>query len=154
LNNLAVILWRQNALMAALSHYDQAMLAAPVNKEILDNVAEALAGLADDQRKNVIAQRAFRRFAEQDKRLQEMMAAQGFYRWGATWVDRDAMQHLKDQEQQVNQKLAKANADADAARKQIDSLDHEIASTERSMRQIEAQALYRDGNGNLVRMPY
>jgi tetratricopeptide (TPR) repeat protein len=61
LNNLAVILWRQNATGGALSSYDQAMQAQPVNKFILDNVAEALGGISEDQRKGQAIQRVMRR---------------------------------------------------------------------------------------------
>src|SRR6185295_5504729 len=64
LNNLAVILSRQNAVMPSLNHYDQAITAAPVNKFILDNVAEALAMVPEDQRKNRVALTLFRKFTE------------------------------------------------------------------------------------------
>jgi tetratricopeptide (TPR) repeat protein len=154
LNNLAAILWRQNAIMPALNHYDQAMVAAPVNKDILDNVAEALASVPEEQRKNVIAQRTFRRFAEQDKRLQELMAAQGWYRWGATWIDRAAMERLKEIETEVNAKIAAANTEVENAQRKVNTLEGEIASIERTLKQIEAQSLYRDSEGRLVRVPY
>ncbi|MGH7180181.1 MAG: tetratricopeptide repeat protein, partial [Tepidisphaeraceae bacterium] len=105
LNNLGVILWRQNAPIAALNYFDQSIVAAPINKELLDNVAEALAGIPEDQRRNPVVNRVLRRFTEQDTRLSEMMAAQGWYRWGSTWIDRTTLERLQKDEKEVKDKL-------------------------------------------------
>ncbi|MBC8106202.1 MAG: tetratricopeptide repeat protein [Anaerolineae bacterium] len=154
LNNLAVILSRQNATMPSLNHYEQAITAAPVNKFILDNIAEALATVPEDQRKNRVAQLLFRKFTEQDTRLQEALAAQGLYRWGSTWVDRPEMDRLKEIEKQVNEKISKVKSEGEANEKRVNEIDGEIQSIERSLREIESQSIYRDPDGRLVRMPY
>ena len=154
LNNIAVILWRQNALIPSLAHYEKALTAAPVNKMLLDNVAEALAALPDDQRKNKVAQNLFRKFTEQDTQLQQAMAAQGWYRWGGTWIDRAALENLKEIEKQVNEKIAVARKDYDAANTRIQEIDAQLASIDRSLRSIEANSVYRDGDGKIIRIPY
>ena len=71
LNNLGVILWRQNQFAAALSWYDQAMAAFPQNREVLDNVAEALHALPDEQKRTAVGirvARPFRRAGRQTRR--------------------------------------------------------------------------------------
>ena len=154
LNNLAVILSRQNAVMPSLNHYDQAITAAPVNKFILDNVVEALAVVPDDQRKNRVAQTLYRKFTEQDTRLQEALAAQGLYRWGGTWVERAEMDRLKEQEKKVNEQIEKVKAEGRTNETRVKEIDSEVESIDRSMRQIEANSVYRDSNGKLVHIPY
>ncbi|CAN5664844.1 hypothetical protein BH09PLA1_BH09PLA1_09860 [soil metagenome] len=154
LNNIAVILSRQNAVMPALNHYEQSITAAPVNKFILDNVAEALATVPDDQRKNRVAQSLYRKFTEQDTRLQEALAAQGLHRWGSTWVDRAEMDRLKDIEKKVNEKIEKVKTDGEANERRVKEIDAQVESIDRSLRQIEAQSFYRDSDGRLVRLPY
>lgn len=154
LNNIAVILSRQNAVMPSLNFYDQAITAAPVNKYILDNVAEALAVVPEDQRKNRVAQMLYRKFTEQDTRLQEALAAQGMYRWGGTWVDRAEMDRLKEQEKKVNEQIDKVKTEGQANERRVQEITAEIESIERSMRDIEARSVYRDSEGRLVRMPY
>jgi hypothetical protein len=154
LNNLAVILARQNAVMPSLNHYEQAMTAAPINKFILDNVAEALAAVPDDQRKNRVAQQLYRKFTEQDTRLQEGMAAQGMYRWGSAWVDRAEMDRLKEQEKKVTEQIDKVKEQGKANETRVREIDVQVESIDRSLRQIEANSVYRDSDGRLVRMPY
>jgi tetratricopeptide (TPR) repeat protein len=78
LNNLAVIMWRQNQQMAAMGVYLQAMQAMPLNKELLNNVAEALNALTDDQRKSAIAQKVQKLWAEQDVQLHHQLMQIGW----------------------------------------------------------------------------
>lgn len=154
LNNLAVILWRQNAIMPALNYYDQAIVAEPVNKVLLDNVAEALAAVPDNDRKNQIAQRIFRHFTEQDTRLQEVMATQGMYRWGGTWVDRATMERYRDQEKLVSEKLTQAKTEFETSKRRVQDIDAQIAQIEDSLRRMEADTIWRDpSTGKLIRYP-
>ena len=81
LNNLAVILSKQNQHATALNVYDQAMIASPKNKEVLNNVAEAMYGMPDAVRSTPVAQRVLRRFTEQDEDLAREMQKQGLHRW-------------------------------------------------------------------------
>ena len=57
------------------------MLAAPVSREILDNVAEALNALPENQRKGPVVAKVVRHFKEQDDDLQKKMAERGLVRW-------------------------------------------------------------------------
>ena len=86
LNNLAVITWRQNNLMVAMNYYDQAMVSAPMSRQILDNVAEALNSLPPERRKTPLIEKVVRHFNEQDSDLQKKLADQGLSRWGSSWV--------------------------------------------------------------------
>jgi Tfp pilus assembly protein PilF len=154
LNNLGVILWRQNAVMPALNYYDQAIVAEPINKVLLDNVAEALAAVPDNDRKNQIAQRIFRHFTEQDTRLQEVMAAQGMYRWGGTWVDRATMERYRDQEKLVGEKLTQAKTEFETSKRRLQDIDAQIAQIDDSLRRMEADTIWRDpSTGKLIRYP-
>src|SRR5439155_24004758 len=81
LNNLAVILWKQNAQAGAMGYYERALSSAPDSREILDNVAEALNALPAEQRKSTVATKLARHFADRDAALQKNMAERGLYRW-------------------------------------------------------------------------
>jgi tetratricopeptide (TPR) repeat protein len=152
-NNLGVILWRQNQQMGAMKYYEQAMINAPENKVILDNLAEALAALPDDQRKNPLAVRVFKRFTGQDQQLQAIMAQTGWFRWGSTWVDQPMLDKLKAAEQEVKDKLDKLSADIAASKEKIASIDSSIDANTRSMTQMQANSFTRDTKGNVYQMP-
>ena len=148
LNNLAVILWRQNQQMGAMRFYEQAMLSSQVNKVLLDNVAEALAALPDDQRKNPLAVRVYKLFKQQDAQLQAIMAQDGWHRWGSTWVDQPTLDKLKAAEQEVKDQLAKIDDDIKAVKAKIADIDSSIDANNRSMTQMQADSLTRDSKGN------
>lgn len=152
-NNLGVILWRQNALMPALAQFEKAITAMPMNKTLLDNCAEILAAVSEGDRKNPVAQRLFRKFVEQDKQLQQMMAADGWYRWGGTWIDRAAMERLKDQETKVNEKLATAKGELEETQRRAQEIDAELQSIEERLRAMEADSYVRDSDGRIIRLP-
>lgn len=154
LNNVAVIMWRQNAVMPALATYEKSIRASPVNKYLLDNVAEALAAVPGDQRKNRVAESLYRKFAEQDARLQEALAAQGLYRWGGIWLSKEQMEKLRDVEKQVREKMSAAKTKADEAEKRVRDLDAQLDQIGRALRAIEAQSVYRNPDGKIVRLPY
>lgn len=149
LNNLAVILSRQNASGGALNFYDQAMQAQPVNKFILDNVAEALGTLDDAQRKGQAVQRVIRRFTEQDATLQKQLAAQGLFRWGSTWVDQKQLDALKAAEKEIRDRLAALEKEFEDNKRRVQDIDSEIASNEQAMRELEARSIWRDPDGKL-----
>jgi tetratricopeptide (TPR) repeat protein len=153
LNNLAVILWKQNQQMGAMKFYERGMLASPINKVVLDNVAEALAALPDDQRRNPLANRVYKLFTEQDAQLQEIMARTGWHRWGSTWVDQPTLDKLKVAEQAVDDKLAKIDDDMKAAKGKIADIDSSIDGNNRAMTQLQASTLTRDAKGNLIQLP-
>jgi tetratricopeptide (TPR) repeat protein len=152
-NNLGVILWKQNQQMGAIKYYEQAMIDAPVNKVILDNVAEAFAALPDDQRKNPLAVRVFKLFSAQDQQLQAIMAQSGWFRWGSTWVDQPTLDKLKAAEQAIKDKLDKLSADIGASKGKIADINTSIDANNRSMTQMQANSFARDAKGSVYQLP-
>ena len=153
LNNLAVIAWRQKSFVVAMSFYGQAMMATPVAKEILDNVAEALNAVPDDNKKAPVVLQAVALFADQDAQLQQAAAQQGQYRWGATWVTAKQLQELKADEIRVKQELDALQAQYDGLQQKIGQIDSEIGANQREMDRLQASSTYIDRNGNNMQMP-
>jgi tetratricopeptide (TPR) repeat protein len=154
LNNLAVVLWRQNAMGAALNDYDAAMLAAPVSQEILDNVAEALNALPENQRKSTVTAKVVRHFKEQDEALQKKMAEKGLTRWGSTWVTEAQGDKLAAAEKEIRSQVDQMSKDFDAVQARINTIDQTITEDQNEMRQIDAECLVSDPNGKVYRIPY
>lgn len=140
LNNLAVMVWRQKLYAVALNDYAQAMLASPVNKAILDNVAEALNDLPDDSRNQPPVARAQAIFADQDAILRKSQAANGQFRWGATWVDANSLADLQNQEARNQVKL-------DGLRSEINIVESTIAADDAQL--ATDQQLYQRLTPNL-----
>ena len=149
LNNLAVIAVRQNQIMQAVPYYDQAMQAQPQMRELLDNVAELLYNMPDQQRDTPAAQRLLRRFDEQDNLLARELEKQDLHRWGSTWVTTDQLDKLKEAERAAKDKLDQLSAEFDAVKVRISNIDRDIAENERSMRRMEATSYVRDLNGQM-----
>ncbi|HEV2293841.1 MAG TPA: hypothetical protein VGR35_08285 [Tepidisphaeraceae bacterium] len=150
LNNLAVILARQNHPAASLGMYDRAMQAQEQNRHILDNVAEAFYALSPSERKAPIVQRAVKRFLEQDEQLQQEMAKKGQYRWGSTWVNQQQLDELKVAEEGIKGRLDQLAAEFDAAQARINTIRQDIAANTNTMRQLEARRHGYGAGGNLV----
>jgi len=154
LNNLAVILWRQKQPAAALVQYDRAMMVSPRNKPILNNVAEALHALPAEVARGTAAQKAKQRFEAQDKQLQAELEPAGWYRWGATWVNRDQLNQLHEVERQIQDNLDALSAQFDDTQASIRKIDSDMEANARSMRQIESNSYIRDLDGNFIAVPY
>ena len=133
LNNLAVIMSRQNAAVASLGEYDKAMLAAPMRREILDNVAEALNALPETQRKSPIVTKVVRHFKEQDADLQKLMAEKGYVRWGSTFVTDAQADKLAAAEKQVKDQMDQMSRDFDALQSRITQIDRLIQSDQQEL---------------------
>lgn len=146
LNNLAVIMWRQNQQIAALNVYLQAMQAMPLNKEILNNVAEALDALTDDQKKGQVPQKVLKTWTAQDVQLQQQLMPLGWYRWGATWVDRATFDKVQAAEKEAKEKIAKLEADFTDAQAKIDTIDLSVRQNREIMRDMERQRFATDFN--------
>ena len=144
LNNLGVILLRQKQPGGALGYYDQAMQAAPVNKFILDNVADALGTLPENERKGTQFQRVSRRFAEQDTLLQRQLAPQGWFRWGSSWVDQKTLDQLRAQEKATRDKMVAMQNEFDQAKARIAQIDQEVNQNQRDMDEMRSQSVYYD----------
>lgn len=153
LNNLGVILWKQNQQMGAMRYYELSMLASPVNKTVLDNVAEALHALPVDERTNPLAVRVQKLFIDQDAQLQEIMAQTGWHRWGSTWVDQPTLDRLKAAEQSVKDQLAQLEEQVAAAKAKIADIDSNIDANNRSMTQMQSETMFRDSSGKIFQTP-
>lgn len=153
LNNLAVVLYRLRQYGPAMNVWDLAMQASPNDKMILDNVAEAFFAMPDDSRQGAPAKKAASRFAAQDLVLQKQQSQQGWYRWGATWVNGDQIQMLKAAEAQVQAQIDDLSSKYDSASARIQSILSEINDNVRTMHRMEAQNLGTDINGNPIRLP-
>lgn len=149
LNNLAVILAKQNQHATALNVYDQAMMASPKNGDVLNNVAEALYGMPDPVRSTPIAQRVLRRFTEQDEDLARELAKQGLHRWGSTWVNDEQLAQLKQAEREAKDQLDQLATQFDAVKVRINNIERDIDENERAMRRLETSAYVRDINGQI-----
>jgi len=136
-NNLAVILYQTHSQMPALLEYDKAMLADPGNRQILDNVAEALQALPASLSKNELAKKAAADFKEQDSALENQMASQGLKRLGAQWVS-DAEYARLQSAQTDAQRQQEASNTAAGLQAQIRQLDQQIAAATQSMNQTTA----------------
>ncbi len=140
LNNLGTVGVRQNQFLLALGFYDQAMLAAPQTKEVLNNVAELLNAMPAEYLRTPIAQRVSQHFSEQDKRLAAKLEKEGQYRWGAQWVNAKQLAQLKAVEKEMKSKLDALSADFDASNQRIATIDTTVSDNLRSMRTYESMA--------------
>ncbi|MGH7215479.1 MAG: hypothetical protein ACREIT_12005, partial [Tepidisphaeraceae bacterium] len=140
-----------NQVGPALGYYDQAMAAGELDKNILDNVAEALHALPESQRDGALAKRVQRRFAEQDPRLQAKLREHGLNRWGGTWVNDEELERLRAQKQEMKDRLEELERDFHDVEAQIQRIDDDIDSNRREMRRLAARAWVRDNEGRAVR---
>ena len=154
LNNLAVIGARQNQHGPALTLYDQAMQAQPVNKFILDNVADELGTMPEDARKGKAVERVIRRFTEQDLVLQQQLGPQGWFRWGSTWVDQKQLDALKAAEKEVNAQIATLETEFESNKQRVTEIENRIRTNEQQMRDMEGyRRTYRDKDGRVIFLP-
>jgi tetratricopeptide (TPR) repeat protein len=153
LNNLGVILWRQSAQGQALSYYDKSITAAPGDKFILDNIAAALAGVSDGQRKSKIWEALHRKFTEQDAHLQELMAAEGWYRWGTAWIDEAAMQKIRDKQNEIDDQIAAVLESVKNEREELRQVDDRLASVQERIHRIFMNTPV-PFKGPWIRMPF
>ena len=154
LNNLAVIGARQNQHGPALTIYDQAMQAQPVNKFILDNVADELGTMPEEARKGKAVERVIRRFTEQDLVLQQQLGPQGWFRWGSTWVDQKQLDALKAAEKEVNAQIATLETEFESNKQRVTEIENRIRTNEQQMRDMEGyRRTYRDKDGRVIFLP-
>jgi Tfp pilus assembly protein PilF len=155
LNNLAVVLCRQHQYIPALVNFDAAMLAAPVNKIILDNVAVLFQNLPPDLQKTPVTAKALRHFNEQDQQLAERLARDGLHRYGSLWVSEKDIDQMKQQEKQIKDQLDKLAGDFDATKSRADQLTQNISDNQSTMHRIEADSYITDPRtGAQIAVPY
>lgn len=151
LNNAAVTQWQQRAYVPAINNFEKAMRGMPLNATIHDNVAELIHAAPDDVARSAAYKRLVQRFEEDEPRLQSLMAASGWYRWGGTWVNAHQLDQLRQQELQIKQQLDELSREGGEARSRIEQIDAEIAANERNMHSLESNRYFHDAEGRLVR---
>src|SRR4051794_11457959 len=102
-------MWGAKQYAIALNYYGQAMNAAPLTQQILDNVSEALNELPQSQRDNDVTKKVVFLFNAQDITMQAHMKKQGLVRWGSTWVNQKQLESLRAEEKEVEGKIGKMN---------------------------------------------
>ncbi len=152
LNNLAIVLWRQNQHSSAMNAYVQAMQASPQERRILNNVAEALNALPQNLKGTAVAQKAQKIFTDQDAQLQIQMAKQGLYRWGSTWLDKVQIERLTAIEKEIQKKLDVLSENYDDTKKKLGRVEDDIADNNRRMKSMEEASYARDAQGNTFRL--
>jgi tetratricopeptide (TPR) repeat protein len=146
-NNLAVVLWKQKAQVPAIGFFDRAMTAAPHNKLILDNVAEALGALDASKLRQAPVARARARFLEQDRVLAERMAREGLSRWGSQWISDAEKARLSEARMELERQKALMQREFDAARARLASIDREIQFARDELARIASRTWYQDRDG-------
>lgn len=154
LNNLAVVMMRQNQAPAALNTYARALNASPGDPRILDNTAEALNTLSTDAKLATAVKKTTAVFAPLDIAMANRMAQDGYFRWGATWVSKEEIDRLTALEKEVRDQMAKLDADFKSSQDAIRQYEEEIDANNRAMRRIEASSTYRDEFGRVIRSSY
>lgn len=132
LNNLAVIAWQQKQVPYALSLYDQAMLASPRNRLILDNVAEALGAIGDGERQTAVGKRVLKRFQDQDVELGKQLEQEGLKRWFGQYINKEQQAEVK----RVQAKLSLLAEDYQKTRQRVTDIDSQLDANDRTMKRI------------------
>jgi len=131
------------------------MLSAPVTREILDNVAVALANLPNEVRNAPITAKVTRHFNEQDQQLSEKMAALGWFREGSIWVSQADKDEILKQRKAVQDKLDAMSTEFDKSKERVSQLNRAIETNENAMHQIEATSYVRDSATNaFIQVPF
>jgi Tfp pilus assembly protein PilF len=148
LNNLAVILWRQENYAGALRSYGLAMRAAgendPAAEAVLNNVAEALHALPKQMRDDVPTKRVVQNFQRLEADMVSRKERRGQYRWGSAWVDAAQLEKLLAKEKEIDGRIKDMEKEFDDVQDRIEEVDRDIADTERALRRMELSTYVRD----------
>ena len=148
LNNLAVIAWQQKQVPYALSLYDQAMLASPRNRRILDNVAEALGALDNSQRASAMGKRVLKRFLDQDVELGKQLEQEGLKRWFGQYLNKEQQAEVK----KLQAKVDLLAEDYQKTKNRVMEIEQQIDANERAMRQMQSDSAIVDSTtGQIIR---
>jgi tetratricopeptide (TPR) repeat protein len=153
LNNLAVVQWRQNQWMAALSSYQAALAAAPVELRIVDNVGAALAAFPSYFRSTPIYTQVMQDYQRQQQLLAQRMAGVGLVRYGSAWIPLAQRQQIEAQQKLARQQLNQLAAAFDAAAKTAEDIDRDILQAESQLRSLQLTALVQYNPYGLAPQP-
>jgi predicted nuclease with TOPRIM domain len=142
-----------NQIPLALNFYDTALVAMPLERGLINNVAEALEALPEAQKNSAIAQRVRRKFEEQEAILAQRLAQQGLFRWGATWVTQKELDDLKAAEQKIKDQLDQLAGQYQALADQLIRTENQISANQRDLADMERRSLVYDNTGRVVQLP-
>ena len=149
LNNVAVLCWQQTHYEKAMGLYEKAMAASPRNRQVLDNVAEALHAIPERFATSAVVQKAKKRFEDQDADLQKELAEQGLHRWGATYYTEAQMQQVKAEQAKIDAKKQALKDEYDRIEQQMRSMQSAIDLNIERMRRIESDRWRFDNINNV-----
>lgn len=151
LYDLGLVLMRQKQWGQAMSMFDQAMSAAPGSRFLVDNIAEILNQLPDEERRGTIYQKLLKHYADEEQQVGKEMAKQKKFRWGSGWVDQETHDKLVAAEAEVRKKMIDMDADFKASKERLTDIDRSITHNRQSMDEIESTSYYRNADGQMVR---
>lgn len=151
--NLAVISIMQDRHARALTFLADAMEAAPGNREILDNVAEALNLLPQKESEGRQAEQVRQLFLSQDAALRQQMAERGLYRWGSTWVDRTQLEELQALERQIDEVVDRLRTEYTQLERDVANIDQKVEENKIFMQRLEANRTVIGEDGKMYVLP-
>jgi tetratricopeptide (TPR) repeat protein len=139
-NNLAVIAFQdKQQQMKGIMHYTKALQIAPDNRQLLDNIAEALHGFTDDR--TVATYKALARQHEQaEARVAGAMKKDGWSRWGSTWVTEEQLALLMRRLTVIKDQMAALDAQYRSAKAMLANLEGQIATAQANVVYYENEA--------------
>lgn len=153
LNNLAVVQWKQNQCLAALSSYQEALAAAPVNRLIVDNVGAALAAMPGVFRTTAVYQQVQQDYQQQQAQLAQRMGQAGLVRYGSAWIPLAQFQQIQTQQKQAHEQLNRLAVAFDAAAKTAEEIDRDILQTQSELHRLQAAAYLQYNPYGLAALP-
>lgn len=153
LYDLGVVNYRQNQRMRAAKYFADALAAAPVNRQLLDGVAEVLDALPPEERQKPPAKTLAAEFARQDAVLASQLAAQGLVRWGSTFVTADKKKQIDAVQEKIDVRLTDLQRDFDLTQEAVKRTDDDLTATQATMRRMEGDTLITDADGRVFRRP-
>ena len=160
-HNLAVLMWRQNQLIAAATQLERALSNFPQGRvsafqQALDNAAELLQLLETVEKQSSMRDAAIRRlrarFDALDARLSVQMATQGFARWGGTYIPIAKREELRAQADSARAVVSDINGRLVAAEKRLGEIDRRILDNNAEMNRLEARSYAVNSSGQQMRL--
>lgn len=153
LNNVAAAHMLLGREQAAIAPMERAMRAAPDVQVIIDNAMEVLHAHGRAPARGTPADRLLKQWEQQEQTLARAMQQRGLFRWGSSWVTQARLEELQAKEREYQAKVQELNDSVATARTRIQQMQDTIKSNETTIKKIEADAIFRDIDGRIIRRP-